>query len=110
TCIFFSKARGGPLSPEAIKIRALAWVMVRWAAAVKPRMIICENVTEFEKWGPLHRQHTEGCKGVVCVKDCRFGKRPKNRRTGRNGGGRTIRRHIDGCPGKACHEDCRINR
>lgn len=110
TCTFFSKARGGALSPEAIKIRALAWVTVRWAAAVKPRVIALENVEEFEKWGPLHRQHTDGCCGVACVAGCTFGTRPKNRRTGRDGKGRLIKRHVAGCPGVACSSACRIHK
>ena len=35
------------------KIRGLAWVVIRWAAAVRPRVIILENVEEFQTWGPL---------------------------------------------------------
>jgi DNA (cytosine-5)-methyltransferase 1 len=50
-CKHFSKAKGG--KPVDKKIRALAWVAVRWAATVKPRVIILENVEEFKTWGPL---------------------------------------------------------
>ncbi len=54
TCTFFSKAKGGPLNREiATKVRALAWVVVRYAREVKPRVIFLENVAEFQKWGPL---------------------------------------------------------
>lgn len=50
-CKHYSKARGG--KPVEKKIRSLAWVAVRWAATVKPRLIILENVEEFVTWGPL---------------------------------------------------------
>lgn len=50
-CKHFSRAKGG--KPVSKKIRGLAWVVTRWAAAVKPRVIILENVEEFETWGPL---------------------------------------------------------
>ncbi len=50
-CKHFSKAKGG--KPVDKKIRGLAWVVHRWASAVRPRVIILENVEEFETWGPL---------------------------------------------------------
>ncbi|EGO9379395.1 DNA cytosine methyltransferase [Enterococcus faecalis] len=50
-CKHFSKAKGG--TPINKKIRGLAWIAVRWAATVKPRVIILENVEEFKTWGPL---------------------------------------------------------
>lgn len=50
-CKHFSKAKGG--KPVEKKIRGLAWIVVRWAKAVKPRVIILENVEEFAEWGPL---------------------------------------------------------
>jgi DNA (cytosine-5)-methyltransferase 1 len=50
-CKHFSKARGG--TPVNKKIRGLAWVALRWAATVKPRIIMLENVEEFTTWGPL---------------------------------------------------------
>lgn len=50
-CTHFSKAKGG--TPKSNKIRGLAWVAVRWAKAVRPRVIILENVEEFKTWGPL---------------------------------------------------------
>jgi len=53
-CTFFSKARGGkPIRKEGEESRSLAWVAVDWAAQVKPRVIILENVEEFQDWGPL---------------------------------------------------------
>lgn len=69
TCTFFSKARGAPLDKEAIKIRALAWVATRWAAAVRPRIICLENVEEFQKWGPLHKQHSGRCCEELAAKN-----------------------------------------
>jgi DNA (cytosine-5)-methyltransferase 1 len=50
-CTHHSKARGG--KPRKKKVRGLAWVAVRWAAAVQPRVIVLENVEEFQTWGPL---------------------------------------------------------
>ena len=50
-CKHFSKAKGG--KPVEKKIRGLAWVAVRWAATVQPRIIILENVEEFVTWGPI---------------------------------------------------------
>lgn len=50
-CKHFSKAKGG--KPVDKKIRGLAWVAVKWAKAVHPRVIILENVEEFQTWGPL---------------------------------------------------------
>jgi len=50
-CKHFSKAKGG--KPRSKKIRGLAWVAVRWAAKAQPRVIILENVEEFQDWGPL---------------------------------------------------------
>ncbi|WP_345805586.1 DNA cytosine methyltransferase [Bacillus subtilis] len=50
-CKHFSKAKGG--KPVEKSIRGLAWVAVRWAATVSPRVIILENVEEFQTWGPL---------------------------------------------------------
>jgi DNA (cytosine-5)-methyltransferase 1 len=50
-CKHFSKAKGG--KPVSKKIRGLAWVAVRWATAVRPRIIVLENVEEFQTWGPV---------------------------------------------------------
>ncbi len=50
-CKHFSKAKGG--KPVEKKIRGLAWVVLRWAATVRPRVIMLENVEEFKTWGPL---------------------------------------------------------
>jgi DNA (cytosine-5)-methyltransferase 1 len=50
-CKHFSKAKGG--KPKSKKIRGLAWVMVKWAATVRPALMFLENVEEFQTWGPL---------------------------------------------------------
>jgi DNA (cytosine-5)-methyltransferase 1 len=50
-CKHFSKAKGG--KPVSKKIRGLAWVVVKWAKLVRPRIICLENVEEFQTWGPL---------------------------------------------------------
>lgn len=50
-CRHHSKAKGG--RPRSKRIRGLAWVVVRWALAAKPRLIEMENVEEFRWWGPL---------------------------------------------------------
>lgn len=50
-CKHFSKAKGG--TPVSKNIRGLAWVGLRWIAKTKPRMMMLENVEEFQEWGPL---------------------------------------------------------
>ncbi len=50
-CKHFSKAKGG--TPVAKHIRGLAWVGMRWVALCKPRVLMLENVEEFQTWGPL---------------------------------------------------------
>lgn len=50
-CKHFSKAKGG--KPRSKKIRGLAWVVVKWADVARPRVIMLENVEEFQDWGPL---------------------------------------------------------
>lgn len=50
-CKHHSKAKGG--KPVNKKIRDLAWVVHRWAKAVRPALIMLENVEEFRDWGPL---------------------------------------------------------
>jgi DNA (cytosine-5)-methyltransferase 1 len=50
-CKHFSRAKGG--KPVEKRIRGLAWVVIRWAKAVRPRVICLENVREFRDWGPL---------------------------------------------------------
>lgn len=50
-CKHFSKAKGG--TPVSKHIRGLAWVGIRWVAMCKPRVLMLENVEEFQTWGPI---------------------------------------------------------
>lgn len=70
-CKHFSKAKGG--KPKDKKIRGLAWIAIKWAALVRPRVIMLENVEEFKTWGPLNRGHhpIKKKQGVTFQKFCR---------------------------------------
>lgn len=59
-CRHHSKAKGG--KPVSKRVRGLAWVAARWAARVKPRVIILENVEEFLDWGPLIKDAEGRCR------------------------------------------------
>lgn len=50
-CTHFSRAKG--TQPLERGTRSLAWVVIRWAKLVKPRVILLENVEEFQSWGRL---------------------------------------------------------
>lgn len=52
-CKHFSKAKGAALVDR--KIRGLAWIVLKWAALVRPRVIMLENVEEFQTWGPVRK-------------------------------------------------------
>jgi DNA (cytosine-5)-methyltransferase 1 len=78
-CKHFSKAKGG--IPVSKNIRGLAWVVIRWAKLVKPRVIILENVEEFEHWGPL--AHVIDDCGFHAYKDGRPIMKPCPKRKGR---------------------------
>ena len=52
-CKHFSKAKGAALVDK--KIRGLAWIVLRWAGTVRPRVIMLENVEEFQTWGPVRK-------------------------------------------------------
>lgn len=52
-CKHFSKAKGAALVDR--KIRGLAWIVLRWAGTVRPRVIMLENVEEFQTWGPVRK-------------------------------------------------------
>lgn len=52
-CTHFSRAKAG--KPRTNKIRGLAWSVVRWASDAAPRVIVVENVPEFQSWGPIDR-------------------------------------------------------
>jgi DNA (cytosine-5)-methyltransferase 1 len=50
-CRHFSRAKGS--KPVEKSIRGLAWVVIKWAEQVAPRVVILENVREFQEWGPV---------------------------------------------------------
>lgn len=54
-CKDFSKAKGG--KPREQSIRGLAWVGVGWIKSLpkrqRPKVVLLENVEEFQDWGPL---------------------------------------------------------
>lgn len=52
-CKHFSKAKGG--KPVDKHIRGLAWIVLRWAAKVRPEVIFLENVEEFLTWGRVRK-------------------------------------------------------
>lgn len=52
-CKHFSKAKGEALVDR--NIRGLAWIVLRCAAKVRPRVIMLENVEEFQTWGPVRK-------------------------------------------------------
>lgn len=52
-CKHFSRAKGAALVDR--NIRGLAWIVLRWAGTVRPRVIILENVEEFQTWGPVRK-------------------------------------------------------
>lgn len=62
-CTHFSKAKGN--TPVKKNIRGLAWVALKWAGTVRPRVIILENVEEFTTWGPVKPIRVNG----RCVKE-----------------------------------------
>lgn len=65
-CTHHSKARGG--KPVKKNIRGLAWVALRWAATVKPQIIMLENVEEFVSWGPLKNDKPDRSKIGITFK------------------------------------------
>ncbi len=50
-CTQFSRAKGA--TPVKKNIRCLAWVVIKWAKRVAPKLILMENVREFQDWGPV---------------------------------------------------------
>lgn len=82
-CKHYSKAKNG--KPRDKKIRCLAWVVIRWAKAVRPRVIVLENVEEFARWGPLDsdgqpcRRRAGQTFKSFCTKLRRYGYRVEHR-------------------------------
>ena len=50
-CTSHSKAKGG--QPRNSGLRILPWAVHKHAKAIKPEVIIMENVEEIQEWGPL---------------------------------------------------------
>ena len=50
-CTSHSKAKGG--TPRKSGLRMLPWAVHKHAMAVRPDVIVMENVAEIQKWGPL---------------------------------------------------------
>ncbi|MCA5014575.1 MULTISPECIES: DNA cytosine methyltransferase [unclassified Enterococcus] len=76
-CKHFSKAKGG--TPVNKEIRGLAWVALRWASKVRPRVIMLENVEEFQTWGPLEAVRDDKTGRIVTTDLVRF----YNKKTGK---------------------------
>lgn len=53
SCTHFSRARGG--TPVSKQLRGLGWMVLKWAGKVRPAVIICENVAEWQTWGPVRK-------------------------------------------------------
>jgi DNA (cytosine-5)-methyltransferase 1 len=54
-CTHHSKAKGGPPNRD-VRRRDLAFVLTtKWVPALLPRILILENVEEFQNWGPLNK-------------------------------------------------------
>ena len=51
-CTEHSRAKNGAIVRDK-KVRGLASSVIIWAAAVRPRVILLENVNEWTQWGPL---------------------------------------------------------
>lgn len=80
TCVYFSRASGKRLSPEAVKIRALANVLLPWLDETCPEIVFLENVVEFLGWGPVYETHAASCPGAhdetgdSCADACKYGR------------------------------------
>lgn len=83
-CQGHSIAAGGMTRND--QSRATAWHVARWATELTIDNIMIENVKEFLDWGPLHPDHSNGCKanhlkGEKCTTTkCHFGKPIKERK------------------------------
>lgn len=76
-CTYHSKARGAaPIRSNRSRRRSLAWVVIRWATRVQPRVIMLENVEEFAAWCPLvslrhpNGQPVKDADGATMMRPC----------------------------------------
>jgi len=55
-CTYFSRAKGAkPIREKERRIRSLPWIVHRWAAIARPRVITMENVAEIQDWSTIRR-------------------------------------------------------
>ena len=90
-CTDFSRAKGE--KPVRKSIRGLAWLVLRWAAKVRPRCIFLENVAEFETWSPLRGRWQIVKKGEKAVDDVQDQRRPSHLLAKLKPGERLVLRH-----------------
>lgn len=64
-CTHHSQALGG--QPRRHEIRALAWVIHRWAGKVRPRIITMENVEQMLQWSPLMAKRDKATGRVITL-------------------------------------------
>lgn len=58
-CTTHSKARGS--APVSKRVHMLGWCIARWMREASPRVVLIENVPEWEDWGPLvEKRHKNG--------------------------------------------------
>lgn len=75
-CTHHSLANGGRRCNE--QSRSGAWNIMPWLSDLMVDDLMIENVWEWRHWGPLHLDHSNGCKGNggsrKCKKSCHFEK------------------------------------
>lgn len=54
-CTYHSVARGG--KPINDQLRSSAWQVLRWVELLNVDSLLCENVQEWRKWGPLNNKN-----------------------------------------------------
>jgi DNA (cytosine-5)-methyltransferase 1 len=52
-CKHLSKAKGKALADR--RVRALAWIVLKWVTKLRPRILMLENVEEYRDWCPVRR-------------------------------------------------------
>jgi DNA (cytosine-5)-methyltransferase 1 len=74
-CTHHSNARGG--APKCDQSRSQAYIVYDWAKCHKPKIVLIENVVEWQTWGPLYKiGHKKGTpisskKGSLFRKFCK---------------------------------------
>lgn len=62
-CCHHSQAKAG--QPRDRKIRALSWIVLRWAGTERPDLISVENVVQLKAWSPLISKRDKATGRVV---------------------------------------------